>query len=254
MRLRRDAVGNLSDILTKFTSTSCACRYLVQVANPTFNESQVEALARSEFNTAAMEWFVATLQLSTSLRPSAKWGFYGLPSNPYGPCVNSGPVDPQCGYRNPLVGPALKAINDAILPIYNASTGIYPSIYIPEGTNTSFWQYMTADYVSGTTEEAVRLANATSKLPIATTPHDASTATVTTSVRPFAWSFYHDGIAPLLPADLNSSLANPQAVGADGVVLWGAPASFNHVQLFAEYLNTTLGPLALQILAPGCSN
>lgn len=212
---------------------------VVAATHPTWNESQISSQAKLEFEAAALAYFVDSLELCTSLRPHAAWGFYGFPDNPYGPCVSAG-VNPQCGYRNPLVGPLLRAINDQLSPIYAASTGVFPSIYMPAGTNSSFWAFMNADYVSGTTEEATRLVQ---------TYHKGSPLP---PVRPFAWAFYHDAVATLLPEDLVSELQNPLAAGADGVILWGAPDAFNHAATFLTYLSTTLGPLALNITTTQC--
>jgi hypothetical protein len=109
------------------------------------------------------------------------------------------------------------------------------------GRNTSAYAARNSDYVLGVTEEAVRLAQAA-------TPAGG----VAPPVRPYAWSFYHDGVAPLLPADLASELADPVTVGADGVVLWGDPPAFGHAPLFAAYLNATLGPYVRGLVTSEC--
>ena len=56
-------------------------RALVRQANPSWSPAQIEAAAKKQFNTAATDWFVQTLEACKALRPYAKWGYYGLPYN-----------------------------------------------------------------------------------------------------------------------------------------------------------------------------
>ena len=214
---------------------------LVGAAHPTWNSSQILAAAQEEFEAAAVAFFVQTLQLCRALRPHAAWGFYGLPASAPGPCVANGPdPSPQCGYRNPAAGPALRAENDAIAAVWAASSGIFPSIYIPAGHNTSDWFSRNADYIAGMAEEAARLAS-TNAPPGSQVP-----------VRPFAWNYYHDGESLLLPADMAASINAPLPAGADGVVLWGSPTPDQNSEM-TTYVNSTLGPLALEAVTTDCA-
>jgi hyaluronoglucosaminidase len=211
---------------------------LVQAAHPEWDHAQVWTQAEKDFQAAAVQFFVATLDLCRALRPNARWGFYGFPNNPYMPCDSLG-AHPQCGYRNPLLGPALRAQNDALAPIFAASSGLYPSIYLPEGTNSSLFNRTNADYIAGVTEEAVRLA--------------AKYSPAGTPVRPYAWAFYHDGATLLHPQDMVASLAAPLQAGADGVVLWGYPSAWDRTAEMYEYLNSTLGPDAKELVTAQCA-
>ena len=108
----------------------------MRAREPTWNESTVEAVARVEFETAATEWLVGVLELSKSLRPRAKWGYWMFPVNPF----NSGaanvnynnsnchqvPPDGEwrCTYDDPVLGGWLRSFTDRQLPIWKASTGI----------------------------------------------------------------------------------------------------------------------------------
>lgn len=50
-------------------------RQLVWDKNPSWTAEQVEAQAKTEFETAAVKLFVASLELARKLRPNAIWGF-----------------------------------------------------------------------------------------------------------------------------------------------------------------------------------
>ncbi len=113
--------------------------------------------------------------------PHAAVGFYGYPENYYYPCATG---DAQCGYNDPAAGPSLRALNDAQARIFAASSGLFPSIYLPTGTNHSSDFAHKAEYVSSGTAEAARVRAAYSPNAV---------------VLPFAWNFYHDGHTLLLP-------------------------------------------------------
>jgi len=71
-------------------------------------------------------------------------------------------------------------------------------------------------FVASTTAEAVRLARL----------HDSG------PVRPFAWSFYHNGSQTLAAEDVLSVLEGAyQPPEVDGILWWGDPAVF-HLDAF----------------------
>ena len=130
---------------------------LVRAEHPAWSPLEQELAAAQAFEAAALAFLAETLRLCTALRPNASWGFYGLPDNPYLPCSASA----QCGYNNPVAGPFARALNDELAPLWAASTGFFPSIYIPEGANrTAFDAAANADYIAGVTAEAARLRDA----------------------------------------------------------------------------------------------
>jgi hyaluronoglucosaminidase len=196
------------------------------------------AEAAAQFEAAALNWFVSTLEVCKSLRPRARWGYYGFPTNPYVPCVaQNGPL-PECGYRNPTAGPVYQADNDAIQQLWAASTALFPSLYIPSMCNQSSYSDTNADYLAGVTEEAVRLATNYGSPDIV--------------VRPFIWSYYHDVDILLSPTDMHNALALPLSVGADGVVVWGSPSSSQDAEMMA-YLDNTLGPFTQSVVTCACA-
>ena len=90
---------------------------LVKDAHPNWNETEIYNTAKSEFETAATNWFVKTLQTCKNIRPNAKFGFYGLPLNLNGPCIGSG-MNIQCGYNNPTISQQYKDYSDQQIPIW----------------------------------------------------------------------------------------------------------------------------------------
>ena len=210
--------------------------HLVAEANPSWNSSRIQAEAKAQFEAAAVEWMSSSLLLLRSLRPNARWGFYGLPASEYSPCVNPFGAGPQCGYRNPVAGPQLRAQNDAVSKIWAASSAIYPSIYIPALQNYSWFNLSNADYISGVSEEAVRLANLYSP--------DAV-------VLPFGWNYYHDVNYTLSAADLGATFRNPADVGADGVIMWGNPSP-SQISMMFQYLDDVMGPAAKAVVTEEC--
>ena len=209
---------------------------LVRAQHPQWDESALEAAAGRAFEAAALDFMEATLRTYAELMPNARVGFYGYPANYYYPCGENHNTT-QCGYDNPGVGAGLRAKNDAQARVFAASTALFPSIYLPSNTNTSAALPHHQEYVAATVAEAVRLRDA-----------HAPRA----RVLPFAWNFYHDGRALLLPGDMAAELAGPPQSGADGVILWGAPIFYNETLPNLQYLNATLGPLAKQTVAGAC--
>eukprot|EP00038_Savillea_parva_P009491 m.183874 g.183874 ORF g.183874 m.183874 type:complete len:412 (-) comp15961_c0_seq1:238-1473(-) len=208
---------------------------LVKQQHPTWNNTAVEAAAKEAFEKAGLEWFVTTLTTCIALRPKAKWGYYGIPQGYSDPCAAPfSKTEPKCGYNFPGMGDVWRAQNDRMMPLYEASTAIFPSVYLPPDRSPAYTA-RNIDYVRGTTLEAMRLA------------------TKGQPVRPFAWSQYHDQSSMLEPTDLHIDLATPGDAGADSVVLWGAPESFKIQSKFDAYLNSTLGPMALEIKQQACA-
>ena len=198
---------------------------IVRIAHPTWNDTQIAAAARHDFQTAAINFFVQTLKLLKELRPKAKWGFYGLPLNIYASgCVRvNGEL--KCGYSSPTIGPTYRGYNDEIKAVWQESTALYPSVYLPpqHSMNYSYWQEVLSEYVADTITETIRLAtlyNSTASLP----------------VLGFYWAYYHNGTTYLTAADvalvISQSYLPPMSTG---LILWGytddaLPSYFRNVE------------------------
>ena len=217
---------------------------LMSAAHPSWNSSEVVTAAAAAFEAAGLSFFVETLRLCAELRPRARWAFYGFPDTPFWPCVGGpGDSEPQCGYMHPVAGPAQRARNDRLAPLWAVSGAMLPSGYFPY--NNSAYVNMTRDYFLGSAAESQRIVR--------------TWARPGTPVLPFLWNVYADtdGLGAdavfLTPADMASALNVGAALGVEGVVLWGAPAFFNQTQRFEEYLSTTLGPLSAAAVETACA-
>ncbi|KAA0149673.1 hypothetical protein FNF31_07168 [Cafeteria roenbergensis] len=215
-------------------------KQLVRAEHPAWPESKVEAQARAEFEAAAIEMFAKTLTTVRALRPRAKWGFYGFPANPYMPCTAGD--QPQCGYNNPAAGAQLRAQNDAIQAVFNASTGLFPSVYLPPSPGNwpgKQFEFVNAQYVAAVTAEAVRLATVAGRSAV---------------VRPYAWAFYHNGTTTLSAPDTRSvaGLAYSPPLG-DGLVLWGDAEAMHTQPLMTAWMTNVGGPALQAVQAEQCA-
>ncbi|KIH67313.1 hyaluronoglucosaminidase [Ancylostoma duodenale] len=109
------------------------------------SESEIEKIAEKDFNNAARNFFIGTIQLGRKLRPHALWGFYGFPYCNYNAGQN-GEYECSKPYRD---------WNDRMMFIFNESNALYPSIYL--GFNATSDQRFR--YVQAIIREARRVAN-----------------------------------------------------------------------------------------------
>jgi hypothetical protein len=175
---------------------------------------------RFTFNTAARDFFLATLRECKRLRPNAKWGFYGFPYREY--AVN----DPAPRAR-------WVARNESLRWMYDASDVLYPAIHAvyatvegrpPNRAKRENRLTENAEYITSNVREAVRLA--------AGKP-----------VRPIVWLRYHDNAGPsyafkrLTPASLRQMVTLPKAAGASGVMIWDqilSPGEVRELQMLVD--------------------
>ena len=96
-----------------------ASEELVQKEHPNWtNSTQIYEEAEKEFNAAAERFFLSTIQRAQQLRPQAYWGYYGFP---------------RCyGQPGNYCSPDSQADNDRLQWLWNASTALYPRIYLRE--------------------------------------------------------------------------------------------------------------------------
>lgn len=198
-------------------------KQLVRERHPSWSEAQVEARAKEEFETAATEWFVTTLEVCKQIRPHAKWGWYGLPQG-------SAPI--EYGQRQ--------------MPVFLAADAIYPSIYdYGDCSGTASEVQAQEAFVGSLVAQSVALAKAV----FATQPGRARPP----PVYPFASEVCRAAGPPILPQeDLRASLVSPYAAGASGVVIWGMPAGdmaeakLNSTQYWA-HVEAVTGPMAQRV-------
>jgi len=228
----------------------------VMQENPTWtNHTQIFAQAELEFEAAAMDLFVGMLDVGKALAPKAKWGFYGYPTAFFQyDCRNRGD-DPQCNWHNAPPTTTIGNLPDGTSRydfqvqlhdtryrrLWAASTGLYPSCYLIDWSNTDGYDTINRDITVGNVAEAVRIKNLYA-------PPGAA-------VLPFAWNYYMapdgDAHGDLRPGDLQMITSWTKHAGADGVIWWGAPSFaggyYNNSAAegladFYAYLNSTFGP------------
>jgi hyaluronoglucosaminidase len=76
------------------------------------------AAAVAAWNASSLEFMAQTLLTARILRPNAKWGYYGIVG-----CYG------QWDIRGERCGAAERARNDALAPLWAASSALFPSIY-----------------------------------------------------------------------------------------------------------------------------
>lgn len=159
-------------------------RQLVLDAHPTWNDMQVEAQAKKEFEEAALNLFVMALKHGSSMRPNTRWGFYGMPQ-----------------------GSDTLEATKKMLPVWQASGALFPSIYEASGINS---------LTNATYSDAFRLARMKSTVSMGIVAAKLAAAATRAKERipvyPFAWECYHNGSTFLTPIDLKIDMIEPYAM------------------------------------------
>ena len=99
-----------------------ASETLVKSKHPDWSPAQVEAAARVEFEEAGRKFMEQTLQLGQKERPNGLWGYYGFPD-----CYNYHKENTKYTGECP---PIEIQRNNELLWLWNASSALYPSIYL----------------------------------------------------------------------------------------------------------------------------
>jgi hyaluronoglucosaminidase len=212
------------------------------------NATAVEALAKEQFEAAALLFFVETLRLIRRMRPRALAGYWGYPAPSYGVCANFAAGQPpvnvsQCGYYNPTIGPRLRRWNDRLAPLWAASSALYPNAYLyerrqldpagePQVSNAT-WRARVAVSIASQVAEAVRLS---------------ATFGGGIPVVPFLWDIYttapfESAVSAADAAMMVSASWHPPL--STTVVVWGYPATYpKHAAIQIQAMNVT-GPALL---------
>uniref|UniRef100_A0A7I4Z831 Hyaluronidase n=1 Tax=Haemonchus contortus TaxID=6289 RepID=A0A7I4Z831_HAECO len=195
----------------------------VKARFPDLSRKEVDKQAEKEFNKAAREFFTQTLKLAIKLRPKGRWGYYDYPF-----CNgNAGelPDDFSCKEE-------AKRYNNKLAFIYNASTALFPSIYL-NGKKTSDQSFR---YVQALLKETKRIANEQKRRPnfFAYTKFEYDPRT------DYTW-FYNK-------EDLCSTVKQPADLGARGLVLWSTSTDMkDRCYGIANYIDTQFGPVLLNL-------
>ncbi|ETN74271.1 hyaluronoglucosaminidase [Necator americanus] len=165
------------------------------------SESVVKAEAIKEFNEAAKNFFVKTIQKAKEMREKAKWGFYGFPYCNYDAGKKR---EYKCSKR-------YQDWNNEMMFIFNESTALFPSIYL--GFNASSEQrfrYVQPGLFQAILTEARRIAKKFDPpLPIY--------AYTKIEYDPLKERdhFYDDD-------DLLTTIRQPADLGVDGIIIWSS--------------------------------
>ena len=207
--------------------------------------------AKREWEAAALDFMIRTLEAVKAMRPKATWGYYGFPDGhqlavwqePYlntsdlrladthgvgsithlHDCDNSKGKGFQCAYDDPIAGQRMRDNNDRLQPLFAAQTGFFPCIYIcPNGCEGSQGPLGPPGHSSPRTPAVFRST-------IGETMRVKAAAKSDAPVLAYAWERYMEGAlgGMLEQADLEASVYIPSQMGADGLVWWGGPNCIN---------------------------
>ena len=214
-----------------------------------------ETLGKLQYETAAKAFMLGTIAAVKAVRPGCKTGYYGYPRNDLPTAAGVSPSFKKycdahpfdctfAGYGHGAAGDAQRALNDELHWLFEASTAIFPSIYLgvlPEDAAHHSVANNTR-YIQQTVEEAIRLSSADKVVPVTWYLYD-------NYPRSPHWHSLSAG-------DLRTELEVPLQAGAKALLLWGATsnttAGIGNADL-QEYVNQTLSPLVAEICAKyGC--
>uniref|UniRef100_A0A7I4Y7E6 Hyaluronidase n=1 Tax=Haemonchus contortus TaxID=6289 RepID=A0A7I4Y7E6_HAECO len=196
---------------------------LVLQNDPSLSTEQAEVLAEEQFDQAARNFFVETLRVARELRPRGHWGYYEYPF------CNADAGDRPDDYSCTTTA---QEYNDQLGPIYDASTALFPSIYL-YGDKTTEQSFR---FVQAVLTETNRIANQQGRrlkfFPYTKIEYD-SDANPT-------W-FYNE-------SDLCNTVKQPADLGASGIVVWGTSKNMkDRCNGVANYIDTQFGPFLLNI-------
>ncbi|KAK3588223.1 hypothetical protein CHS0354_010469 [Potamilus streckersoni] len=194
---------------------------LVRAQHPDWNKTRVIEEARREFNKAARQYMLKTLELVRELRPQGHWGYYGFPR-----CNNYAPGQSRCK-------DFIMKDNNKLKWLFKASSVIVPSIYTSESQMNSTEKYA---FIQGILREALRVKTRFSNPEI--------------PVLAYTMYRYKDTLNFYNETDLENSITQAFDAGCGGLVMWDSSRSFKNrdtcLQL-RRYLNSTLGPFIKNI-------
>ncbi|XP_066297469.1 hyaluronidase-1-like [Branchiostoma lanceolatum] len=204
-----------------------ASRDLVEKRHPDWPKDKIEAVAKEEFETAARTMFEETILLARKLRPKGFWGYYHFPA-----CYNDRKRRNTTGHSCPEKE---KESNNQIRWLFQDSTVIYPSIYLPHRFGSA---EDSREFVFFRIKEAFRMR--------------ASRTEQNTSIPVYVYTrFVYVQIGEYLTkTDLSNTIGQTANLGADGIVIWGSYLDTKTKEKclkLQSYLQTTLGPYIFNI-------
>ncbi|XP_007504304.1 hyaluronidase-1-like [Monodelphis domestica] len=194
------------------------------------SESKMQAAAKQEYESAAKSFMNSTIRLGSALRSQGHWGFYLYPE-----CYNYDYKKKPETYTGKC--PEIEITrNDGLQWLWQASTALYPSIYLPLALRNS---PHTQKFVHYRVKEAMRISYKAKKdyaLPV------------------FVYTrlFYTYGLEPLTKNDLLYTIGESAAMGAAGIVIWGGmdhSNSRNSCLSMQKFVNGVFGHYIVNVTA-----
>ena len=140
------------------------------------NATELERIAISEYEEAAMTFLIYTIRKVKEARPNAAgYGYYGYPNWPWWHCTD------------PAIVAQYQAWNDQMLPLWDEVTTLFPSIYLPYMSNVDEPLQGNLDYIRTHVQEAVRIKSFFVGKP------SQGEEPSQKKIIPYAWHRYHDG-------------------------------------------------------------
>ncbi|XP_026058611.1 hyaluronidase PH-20 [Carassius auratus] len=190
--------------------------------NSSLDPQQASSEARLQFQHEARRFMEETLKMGIDLRPLHLWGYYLFPD-----CYN---YDFEESNYTGTCSEHTKQLNNELLWLWEVSTALYPSAYLPVAVSGS---RSAALFVRHQVREATR---------VAALPKRHHTAPVYVYLRPLLRDQKEHYMNEI---DLVSSIGESAALGASGAVLWGASADYKDkasCEVLSAYLSDTLNP------------
>ncbi|XP_076052617.1 hyaluronidase B-like [Oratosquilla oratoria] len=188
---------------------------------PDWNDDQIKAYAELSFNETIKPYFEAPLIMGEALRPKAVWGYYHFPY-----CHNHKPDDVGCK-------PSVMEHNDMSLWLFDRSTALFPSIYIPR--DGGWDEESRKKHVEGQLNESIRIRKKVGKdMPIL----------------PYVHYMYRDVDVFVSDMDLLNTLGMSRFFLLEGAIIWGASKDVSSKEKclnLQKYVDTSLGPLVLYL-------
>ncbi len=202
------------------------------------SETEQQDLLRETWEAAVADLFTQSINTARSVRPKAKWGFYGYPYR-FFKHRREAPENVISYGGGHYHGSEL---NDRLQWMWDAVDIVTPSIYAlrPVGEPTDECQdYCTAAedlaYVTNMIQEARRVANGKPVLPFVATIYAARRGC--------------EYLQTLNDDSLYGQIVGPALAGADGVLLWGHILTAEERDQWQQQLDQRILPLMEQGLA-----
>uniref|UniRef100_U5EUF4 Hyaluronidase n=1 Tax=Corethrella appendiculata TaxID=1370023 RepID=U5EUF4_9DIPT len=203
----------------------------VKVVHPDYKPHELFSKAAQNFEPFAKQFMLESMNLSRSLRPNAKWGYYGFPY-----CLNMG-VSKQ--NRVPDCPEIVRRENDGTMWLYESYYFMYPSVYITHDDFTDEERYQ---LIQGRVKEFQRI-NSMSKNEL--------------KFYPYVWYFYNLTQKFLSLENFKKTLEILMNGGMDGAIIWGSSndlATQENCQGLFNYAHNVIIPVVKSIHTPKMSS